>query len=326
MMLNKSALSIVIPTYNRADYVDRSLLYHLPIAEKLGVSIYISDNDSFDNTEQVVKAWQNKFSNLFYSKSESNIGAVANVQRALSLSETDYVWLLGDTYLLPETGLQYVLDTMSNNYEIYVFNLVDSGPKEDRIYCDRDKVLSEISGVLSCVSTIVFQRDIVLNADFELAGKYFYPHTKIVLDYLSSAKHFNLAWVGALSVDGLVLESKKKDAWYESEKVFDIGMIAWIDLISSLPSGYGKCAKMEGFKQLNNTNQLFAFTRMINYRIDGILNFERCISLRKEMSLILNYNPLIVFLISIIPIFGLKIAKKLRPRSFLRKLRNMIAK
>ena len=52
--MNKD-LSICIPTYNRAKFLDENLSKTIPICRKFKIPIYISDNDSKDNTFEVFK-------------------------------------------------------------------------------------------------------------------------------------------------------------------------------------------------------------------------------------------------------------------------------
>ncbi len=53
-------LSIVVPTYNRANYINRFIELHLAQLCESNVALYVFDNASTDNTEQIVKSWQNK--------------------------------------------------------------------------------------------------------------------------------------------------------------------------------------------------------------------------------------------------------------------------
>ena len=97
MEINKK-LSIVIPTYNRADFLDYSLEIHIPMLKEYGIEIAIFDNASTDNTEKVVSKWMEEYPYLSYHRSETNIGPDANFERALKYPDTEYIWLLGDTY------------------------------------------------------------------------------------------------------------------------------------------------------------------------------------------------------------------------------------
>ena len=71
-------LSIVIPTYNRADFLDYSLEIHIPLAKKYNVPIYIVDNASTDNTGEIVNKWMCEYVFLFYSRNKKNLGPDLN--------------------------------------------------------------------------------------------------------------------------------------------------------------------------------------------------------------------------------------------------------
>ena len=66
-------LSICIPTYNRAEYLDKSLHSLTKQKRFYEIEVVISDNCSTDNTEEVVKKYQKQYNNIFYHKNTENI-------------------------------------------------------------------------------------------------------------------------------------------------------------------------------------------------------------------------------------------------------------
>lgn len=99
-------LTIAIPTYNRAAYLDKCL--HSFCNQIVGkfeasVELIISDNCSPDETENVVAAYVEKFSFVKYFKQETNIGADANFEWCFSNAAGSYLWIFGDDdVLLPQ--------------------------------------------------------------------------------------------------------------------------------------------------------------------------------------------------------------------------------
>ncbi len=72
-------LSICIPTYNRATLLDQCLRSIVEQThESLDYEIIVSDNNSNDTTEEVVRKYAS-ITNLRYFKNEENIGAVRNI-------------------------------------------------------------------------------------------------------------------------------------------------------------------------------------------------------------------------------------------------------
>lgn len=71
----KPLLSICIPTYNRAKYLENTIQSIVAQPEFIDnkVEIVISDNNSCDNTEEVCRQYEKKYKNFYYYKNKENI-------------------------------------------------------------------------------------------------------------------------------------------------------------------------------------------------------------------------------------------------------------
>ena len=88
-------LEIFIITFNRADVLKCTLskiLNDLPY----NVKLTILDNNSLDNTKNIVEEFQKKYANLFYNKNVVNIGLGANILRPFEIALSEYLLILGD--------------------------------------------------------------------------------------------------------------------------------------------------------------------------------------------------------------------------------------
>lgn len=117
--MSKPILSICIPTWNRAQYLEHTLLN---IIKSIGdnyydIEICISDNDSTDMTSQSVKEIQNEFTkyNIVYRKTELNVGFDRNLLNVIDMAKGNYCWLFGDDDLLQENAIEYVLKLIYEN-------------------------------------------------------------------------------------------------------------------------------------------------------------------------------------------------------------------
>ena len=95
--MKKFKLTICIPTFNRASKLD-FLLQNMAkikssILDEIEVKIY--DNNSEDNTQNVVNNYKNVF-NLKYKKHTINIGGIRNVLDIIQDCYGQYVWVIGD--------------------------------------------------------------------------------------------------------------------------------------------------------------------------------------------------------------------------------------
>lgn len=103
-------LSICIPTYNRASYLEGAI-QNIITDNAFGdeVEIIISDNASTDNTEEIAKKYTQKHYNIKYYKNEENIRD-KNFMLALQRGNGLYRRLFNDTLRFKEGALQKMLD------------------------------------------------------------------------------------------------------------------------------------------------------------------------------------------------------------------------
>lgn len=73
--MDKPLLSLCIPTYNRSQYLKKSIDSIICQQEFLRgkVEIVISDNASEDDTREVAEAYLKKYDNIFYNRNEMNV-------------------------------------------------------------------------------------------------------------------------------------------------------------------------------------------------------------------------------------------------------------
>lgn len=120
-------LSICIPTYNRAAYLGQLLSSIVSQAEHAYscIEICISDNDSSDDTASVVAAFSDSCCiNIVYSRNSSNIGPDANFLKVVEIASGYYCWIVGSDDALLPGSIGKVLQQISENIDILIFNRV----------------------------------------------------------------------------------------------------------------------------------------------------------------------------------------------------------
>ena len=88
---DRPLLTIAIPTYNRSEYLKRSLeniITQILEVDNFGESIelVVSDNCSTDNTAEVIKNLSSKYSFIKYNKNDENFGSDKNFLKCLSFN------------------------------------------------------------------------------------------------------------------------------------------------------------------------------------------------------------------------------------------------
>ncbi len=117
--MKRPVLSICIPTYNRAKYLreclDSIVLQITPKEIFEQIEIVIADNASTDNTTQIVKEYQDKFSNIIYFRNETNIGFDRSFTKLIEKATGKYCLSLGDDDAFFEGSIPLILKKIENS-------------------------------------------------------------------------------------------------------------------------------------------------------------------------------------------------------------------
>lgn len=119
---NHPLLTIAIPTYNRANYLELCLkriseeLVDLSEEQQKLVKVYVSNNASTDNTDQVISQYRLiNAGEVEFVTNHENIGGEGNVAQCYKSATSKYVWVIGDDDVVLPGGLKIVLDVLVKN-------------------------------------------------------------------------------------------------------------------------------------------------------------------------------------------------------------------
>lgn len=116
MIENK--LEIILITYNRAKYLDNTLLQLInsPFSK---CKLTIINNSSTDNTLDICSKYQKIYPNLHIITNKLNIGGNANILRAVETSHSKYTWILADNDNFNFENCNDLIDAIcSEHYDI----------------------------------------------------------------------------------------------------------------------------------------------------------------------------------------------------------------
>ncbi|OKH58589.1 glycosyltransferase family 2 protein [Scytonema sp. HK-05] len=124
-------LTIAIPTYNRAERLDKQLawLAQAIIGFESDCEIFVSDNCSTDKTQEVIKKWQTNLSHITFksSRNSENIGVMRNIIHCLKSAKTKYVWTIGDDDPIQDRAVPYVISKLKQHEDLSLLFLNFSG-------------------------------------------------------------------------------------------------------------------------------------------------------------------------------------------------------
>lgn len=123
-------LTIAIPTYNRAVFLDLCLtrigeeIDSLSVDKRKLVKIYVSNNASTDNTSEVISRYLRiAVAEFEVVINKENVGGELNVAQCYSSATTPYVWILGDDDVVLPGGLDRVLNALFHgSFDILYLN------------------------------------------------------------------------------------------------------------------------------------------------------------------------------------------------------------
>lgn len=121
---NKVILSICIPTYNRDKYLDNCLFSILcsNFSNNESFEICISDNNSNDSTNSIVKKYINQLP-IVYSKNEHNIGMASNFLKVVSIARGEFIWMIGDDDLVVKNSITNLFTLFDKYNQVDFFYL-----------------------------------------------------------------------------------------------------------------------------------------------------------------------------------------------------------
>ena len=117
-------LTVAIPTYNRAERLDRQLAWlERSIAGFEGrCDVILSDNASPDDTPAVCAKWRDLLSsrgvNVRVKRMAQNVGPLPNIARCIEAAESRFTWVIGDDDEIAEGALALVISHLASRPDL----------------------------------------------------------------------------------------------------------------------------------------------------------------------------------------------------------------
>lgn len=119
--MTKPLVSILIPVYDRKEFVKRAIESAINQTYK-NIEIIAVDNQSTDKTYEVLKGYSKKYSNVKVYQNNENIGPVRNWLKCLEYASGEYVKILWSDDLIDPEFIEKTLPFLQNNEDVgFVF-------------------------------------------------------------------------------------------------------------------------------------------------------------------------------------------------------------
>ena len=112
----KDRLQIILITYNRAKHVQKTFeQFFFDGSPVSNCEFLVQDNNSTDDTKEVVEKFAQTHPNVKYVKNKYNLGISGTIARAMERADKDYVWIIGDDDIFDFSNWQEVEQAINNN-------------------------------------------------------------------------------------------------------------------------------------------------------------------------------------------------------------------
>lgn len=303
-MTAAAPLSICIPTYNRARFLDENLTLIVAKVRPYGLPVYISDNGSTDMTADVVRKHKILYDHIFYTRHDVNRGIDANIAAVLNMSQTNYAWLFSDDDRFFDGAIERVLGLLQQHGpDMMVVNAVTNvdtmrpriASHGDVIYDDMSRVLESLCFHMTWLSTLVWSRELIAQSPF---GKY----DGSALDFIHAlfcalaAQRRRVVWCSepcihiakgaSISWQGRVLEIYAKNA---------------VEIVMALPEAYPDASKRKCLKIMGTKTDAFSLHGFFLLKKGGAYTLESYRDYKETLPLVTNLPLFLCYLLALLP-------------------------
>ena len=246
-------LAICIPTYNRANMLKEVLDKLIPTCARMGVSIFVSDNASPDNTKEVMEAITKQCQFIHYHRHNENIGPDDNFEYVLKMPNSKYRWLLSDTCYFENID-EVVEDLQKKEWDGYILRgEAPRYPFKKTIYDNSIDVMRDLARHLSWISCMIYNERLVHEMNFIRYKNSSFNQTALMFEPTANRK-VNICFNHNVKV--FALPTLKISAW--QWHVFDIFYRQWWEMIMSLPIYYPYNVKAKAVLTTGGVNTIHA--------------------------------------------------------------------
>ncbi len=217
-------LTIVIPTYNRAQQVKQRLEELIPqVAAHRDVALYVFDDASTDDTAQVLEPYISRVAR--HERAKVNQGIGRSLMRAFESVESGWLWTLGDDDPVAPDAVETALKLISEMPEALAINCDSEGGRNSH-----DHQVNGLGEFLAGkeIADILFMSSNLYNQD-ALA-----PYRKVFCQAVGTLAPHLALMLAALEDSGrpmvfttrqLTLFHHREQRWSSLEAALGIGMI-----------------------------------------------------------------------------------------------------
>lgn len=268
-------LSILIPTYNRAAFLDSSLEKIVAIIKDYDFEIVICDNASSDNTSEIVNKWKAVYSNILYYRQEQNLGYDRNVFTCYTIASGHYLWLLGDSYQIISSQFSTIVSILeTKNPTSLIMNAFNKIKNiQSCVYNDVNCIMTDLGWYMTHLCSFIISKDFIIETNLKRYYATHFIHLGVFYEYLVTQQSYQVYWMSENCIDKINPPlGSKKVSWGANR--FDVFCKSWFCLIMSLPNQITLESKLKCIKDHDKKSHIFSFRKLLSSRSKGELRYS----------------------------------------------------
>lgn len=300
----KKSLTIVIPTWNRARYLEKNLeLLDSYLKRGLDFKILVCNNGSTDSTQEVLKKYRNH-SRVCIIDHPENIKFDRNVASGYMNFDTDFVFCLGDSKTLSYESLKKMIKTINEgDIDALVIKAAPTISYPEKYYTEINDLLSELGWILTNISSCVIPKNFIC---LERCERYYdsqFIHYGVFVDALCAQERIRVKYDPTIEKEMISFQDEKQPHGWSSNVVNIWGGI-WFAFIMSLPWKVRLDTKYKVISVVNRNDKYLAPKKFILAKINGDKNFINDYKRNRRIMPFVSTTPLLVYdIISLFPSF-----------------------
>ena len=200
----KDKLQIILITYNRAKHVKKTFEQFFfegsPVSD---CEFIVQDNNSTDNTREIVEEFAKTHSNVKYVKNKYNLGLSGTIARAMEYANKEYVWIIGDDDIYDFSNFDEVEKAINNDEKmICISRYAIPDDKKDNIAYQLFQLTFITGGIYS---TSLFNDTTIRNAFDNIYT--LFPHLLPIIKFINDGGKIYVT-DKAVADNGFKLEEK----------------------------------------------------------------------------------------------------------------------
>lgn len=108
-------LSFCIPTYKRPELLYKTVSSIVREVRDFSFEITITDDSVDDTNKEIIEKLYQEYKYIKYYKNKQNLGIDANIINSIDLSESEYVWIIGEDDQLAPGAVTTILNILDKN-------------------------------------------------------------------------------------------------------------------------------------------------------------------------------------------------------------------